>query len=351
MQVIISCGCFLEKGPAVLFKIFIVFIILVVLFSEGAIYAELKKAYIETPSPCYKVEKIEDKRIYLRSTAEVCIQIMGKIQIEIEESIKHVFIHTDGKFWKEQTLTEFNLDSINQYMEKVDDLKKDLKVPENLHKEKVQEMAEKTYQFYQSKEFKEKLQAETDRLKEGVFKKPLEEYYSDSSKEIEKTKGKLQPTERIYIFISSSVPIPTLRNYALALDRLGDPNIVMVMRGFVDGMKYIRPTINFVGDILKKDPGCDMTKQKCDTYRADFQIDPLLFRRYQIAKVPAVVYATDVNVMDVQMSEGLENNTKVSNYHVLYGDASLEYVLDTIQKETKSKSIEGLLTTLKKGFY
>jgi type-F conjugative transfer system pilin assembly protein TrbC len=235
-------------------------------------------------------------------------------------------------------------------MEKVDDLKKDLKVPENLHKKEGQEMAEKTYQQYLSKEFQEKLKTETVRLKEGVFKKPVEEYYSEN-REIEKTKGKLLPTERIYIFISSSVPLQTLRNYASTLDRLGDPNIVMVMRGFMDNMKYIKPTINFVSDVLRKDPGCDMAKQKCKTYRANFQIDPLLFRRYQIAKVPAVVYATDVNVMDVQMSEGLESNTAVSNYYVLYGDASLEYVLDTIHKETKSKSIEGLLTTLRKDFY
>jgi conjugal transfer pilus assembly protein TrbC len=350
MQAIISCGCSLGRGLAVHFKIFIVFMILLVVFCEGVTCAELKKAYIETPSPCYKVEKIEGKRIYLKSTAEVCIQIIGKVQVEIDESIKHVFIHTDGKFWKEQTLTEFDLDSINEYMEKVDDLKKDLKVPENLHKEKGQEMAEKTYQFYQSKEFQEKLRAETERLKDGIFKKAVKEYYSEN-REIEKTKGKLLPTERIYIFISFSVPLQTLRNYASSLDRLGDPNIVMVMRGFVDGMKYIKPTINFVSDVLRRDPSCDMTKQKCDTYRADFQIDPLLFRRYQIAKVPAVVYATDVNVMDVQMSEGLESNTKVSSYYVLYGDSSLEYVLDTIQKETKSASIERLLTALRKGFY
>jgi conjugal transfer pilus assembly protein TrbC len=333
------------------FKTFIVFITLAALLNVGVTYAELKRAYIKTPSPCYKVEKIEDNRIYLKSSQEDCVKTMGKVQIEIDESIKHVFIYTDGKFWKEQTLTEFDLYSITEYIEKVDDLKKNLKVPENLHEKKGQEIAEKTYQQYLSREFQEKLQAETDRLKEGVFKKPIEEYYSDSSKEIEKTKGKLQPTERIYIFISSSVPIQTLRNYASSLDRLGDPNIVMVMRGFVDGMKYIRPTINFISDILRKDPSCDMTKQKCETYRADFQIDPLLFRRYQIDKVPAVVYTTGVNVVDVQMSEGLENNAKVSNYYVLYGDASLEYVLDTIQKETKSASIEGLIAVLEKGFY
>lgn len=350
MQVIIFYGCFLERGLAVHFRIFIIFISLVLLDGELT-YAELKKAYIETPSPCYKIEKIEDKRVYLKSMAKDCIQTIGKAQIEVEQSVKKVYVFTNGKFWKEQILTEFNLDSINEYMEKVDDFKKDLKVPENLHKKQGQEIAEKTYQQYLSKEFQEKLQAETERLKEGIFKKPVEEYYSGSSKEIGKTKGKLLPTERIYIFISSSIPIQTLRNYALVLDKLRDPNIVMVMRGFVDGMKYIKPTINFVGEIFKKDPGCDLAKQKCDTYRADFQIDPLLFRRYQIAKVPAVVYATDVNVVDVQMSEGLEDNTKVSNYYVLYGDASLEYVLETIQKETKSASIEGLLTVLKKGFY
>jgi len=351
MQVIISYGCFLEKGLAVHFKIFIIFIILVVLFGEGVTYAELKKAYIETPSPCYRVEKIDHTKVYLKSTAEVCIQTISKIQIEIDKSVKIVYVFTDGKFWKEQTLTEFNLDSINEYMERVDDLKKDLKVPENLHKKEGQEIAEKTYQYYLSKEFQKKLQTETERLKDGIFKNAVKEYYSGSSKEIGKTKGKLLPTERIYIFISSSIPIQTLRNYALALDRLGDPNIVMVMRGFVDGMKHIKPTIKFVGGILRKDPSCDMTKQKCETFRADFQIDPLLFRRYQIAKVPSVVYAADVNVVDVQMSEGLEGNAVVSDYYVLYGDASLEYVLDTMHKEIKSKSIERLLTTLKKGFY
>lgn len=98
----------------------------------------------------------------------------------------------------------------------------------------------------------------------------------------------------------------------------------------MNGIKYIKPTINFVSDVLRRDPGCDMTKQKCDAYMADFQIDPLLFRRYKIAKVPVVVYTTYVNATDVQMSDGLESNTDVSNYYVLYGDASFEYVLDTI---------------------
>lgn len=163
-------------------------------------YAELKKAYIETPSTCYKVDKIDGKRIYLKSTAEVCIQTIGKVRIEIDESIKHIFIYTDGKFWKEQTLTEFNLDSIYEYMEKVDKLKNDLKVPENLYKEKVQEIAEKTYQFYQSKKFQGKLKAKAKRLKDEVFKKPVEEYYSDS-KEIRKIKGNYS-RQRGYTFLS-----------------------------------------------------------------------------------------------------------------------------------------------------
>lgn len=330
---------------------YILFIALIILPAEGVTYAEIKKAYIETPSPCHKVEKIEGNMVHLKSTDKDCIQTISKVQMGIDKSVKNVYIYTDGRFWKEQALTEFNLDSINEYMERGDALKKDLKVPENQHKKQGKGMAEKTYQRYLSKEFQEKLQAETERLKEGIFKKPVEEYYSDSRKEIRKTEGKLPLTERIYIFISSSVPIETLRNYAIAVDKLGDPNVVMVMRGFVDGMKYIKPTIKFLGDVMRKDLNCDMMRKKCDAYRAEFAIDPLLFRRYQITKVPAVVYAININVVDAQMSEGLENNTKVSDYYVLYGDASLEYALDTMHKETKSKSIEELLTVLKKGFY
>ncbi len=51
------------------------------------------------------------------------------------------------------------------------------------------------------------------------------------------------------------------------------------------------------------------------------------------------------------MSEGLDDNTKASDYHTVYGDASLEYVLNLIQKETKSKSLEGVIAALRKGFY
>ena len=51
------------------------------------------------------------------------------------------------------------------------------------------------------------------------------------------------------------------------------------------------------------------------------------------------------------MSEGLKDNAHVSDYYVVYGDTSLEYALELISRETKSRSLTGLITALRKGFY
>ena len=179
----------------------------------------------------------------------------------------------------------------------------------------------------------------------------MEAYYKDKGKGGKTRPDRLSPSERIYIFVSSSMPQETLRTYVRDVSGLGDENIVFVMRGFVGGMRHIKPTIGFIAKALVKDKDCDLSRQKCDAYNVNFEIDPLLFRKYGVARVPAFIYVPQIEVEDRERSEGDPDNAKAAGFHALYGDASLEYVLETLSRETKRASLEGVIDALKRGFY
>lgn len=66
------------------------------------------------------------------------------------------------------------------------------------------------------------------------------------------------------------------------IDRAKTSQITMVLRGFVGGMKKAGPTMAFIGDILKKDPACDLNKGRCDSYQVNIQIDPKRFQKFHI---------------------------------------------------------------------
>lgn len=137
--------------------------------------------------------------------------------------------------------------------------------------------------------------------------------------------------EKISILISSSVPKQILRGYARDLDALREPGVTMVMRGFVDGMVKIGPTIKFVHSIIMKDEGCE--GQHCEAYGAEVSIDPRIFRQYGIEMVPAVIYET---------GEG-------GDAYVLYGDAPIEGALEILNRKARSKSVECLIYKLRRG--
>lgn len=155
--------------------------------------------------------------------------------------------------------------------------------------------------------------------------------------------------ERIYIFVSSSVPKDALRNYARDLDGLGQPRMSIVMRGFVGGMTKVRPTLEFLRGVVFKDESCN--SDKCEAYRAPVLIDPLLFRRYGIEAVPAIVYARGVRIMDSTVSEGIKAGAETGDYYILYGDAALEGALELINREVRSGSLDCLVWKLRSDGY
>ncbi len=155
----------------------------------------------------------------------------------------------------------------------------------------------------------------------------------------------LKKDERIYIFISSSVPKETLQNYARDLDALGEPKISLVIRGFVGGMTKVRPTLEFLKGVLFKDGNCD--SDKCEAYRAPVLIDPLLFRHYEIEAVPAIVYSKGGRGMPVVNEKVKEG--EAGDYYVLFGDAAIDGALEFINREARAGSLNCLLWTLRRG--
>jgi type-F conjugative transfer system pilin assembly protein TrbC len=220
-------------------------------------------------------------------------------------------------------------------------------LPPNDYEALGKEKAEEAYKVYQSEEFQEKLGLERERIQKEVFGR--EPYYKDSTRG--NATGGLGANERIYVFLSSSIPKETLRRYTSAAGALGNRNVRFVMRGFINGAKYIKPTITFVKDLLLEDPDCDPLKAKCKTYNTTVIIDPMLFEHYHITLVPAFVYALVSSLKDPEKSEGLGSNITVSAFHKVYGDVSFEYVLEAFERETHSAGVSALLAGLRKGFY
>ena len=116
-------------------------------------------------------------------------------------------------------------------------------------------------------------------------------------------------------------------------------------------MKRVKPTIDFAGKILTEDANCDIAKNRCRAYRVNIKIDPLLFRKYGITRVPAAVYAPAVLIMDATLSEGMKGNTKTGDHYTLYGDASLGHILEVFRRESGRRSLAALLEALKGGIY
>lgn len=244
---------------------------------------------------------------------------------------------------------DFNANNVGDAVERAKEYENKIELPD-IHNSAAQKAAEQAAGRFYSPEYWKKIHAEIERLKSEQFAEILRGYEKGS--EAEPKDAALPSDERLYIFMSSSVPLSTLRTYASELDKLNDSGVSMVMRGFVDGMKHFKPTLEFVRSILVKDSTCDLSAEKCEAYNAAIIIDPLVFRKYGIERVPAIAYIRGTSLEDVAMSEGEGENLKGSqDTYIVYGDVSVECALETIAEETKSDRVNNLIKKLRKGFY
>ena len=306
--------------------------------------------YIDTPDLCSRVEKTEEKRIYLVTKGD-CPKTPGKLAITAGAGDGELEIYVNGAFWKKQALTRFDIDSIGDVNERGEKLSRKLTIPKNPFAGAGAERAREASDLFRSEEFQNRVAAEQERLKREIFGGKIQEYYQGSPEAAAALAGALPKSERIYIFISSSMPRETLRNYVRDVARLKDPNVRLVMRGLVGGVRYIKPTMRFVSGILLKEPSCDPEKSRCERYAAGVNVDPQLFSCYGIDQVPAIVYGRNVTVLDREMSEGMDSNLTSGEFYTIHGDVALGYALERFRSETNSQALATLIRKLNTGFY
>ncbi|ONG12684.1 conjugal transfer protein TrbC [Escherichia coli] len=144
---------------------------------------------------------------------------------------------------------------------------------------------------------------------------------------------------QLVMFVSSSMPLVTLRQYAHDLSKVGG---VMVMRGTIGGISKMVDTITLTRNVLNADPSCEGAK--CKMWGTEMLIDPMLFRIYGINKVPALIYQPDMNIQSY--CDGLEKVNKASA--VVYGDASIRALLERMDIISPDEKLKGLVKVLEK---
>ena len=206
--------------------------------------------------------------------------------------------------------------------------------------EKMRSEARKAHELF------EKRQSELEDFEEQITRTLLgvapEEILSAAGLKDRSRKSTLRPDERIYLFVSSSVPVRTLRNYARDLEAMGEPRALMVMRGFVGGIRRFGPTREFLLRVLKRDPDCDHLTERCSGHDVQIWIDPLLFRRFGIEEVPAFVYVRGLSVRDPTAAESDPENASFGRALLLRGDVPLDYFLEVLFRETRDERFETL---------
>lgn len=214
---------------------------------------------------------------------------------------------------------------------------------ENESTPQMKKEAQKSY-----KEFQQKVMPEVEKWK-GKMRYDGERLVIDGSgkkngNEKDALREFLKKDERIYIFVSSSIPKTTLKNYARSIDKLREPNIVMVLRGCIGGCTKLMPTAQFIQEII--------APSKDEELAVEFIIDPLLYRHYNVKRVPAIVFASGVAPADLEASEGMPENLKgMPNAYAVYGDVSLDYALEKMHAKTSNPRILAMLKELRKGWF
>jgi type-F conjugative transfer system pilin assembly protein TrbC len=236
-------------------------------------------------------------------------------------------------------------------MQKAKEAAKSMVKPQNVYQKEGEQQAQAVDDFYNSPGFQKKVADFMEKLQKDLAPAGVnvKEYYKDAAKDAAGVK--LSSSERLYIFISTSVPVSTLREYVKDAVVLGARNIVFVLRGGVGGLTALGPTAKFKYQCVSDDPSCDLSSGKCKVHNVAFQIDPFLFRKYAIESVPAIVYVPAIAVADRNVSEGRDGNVKEGDFYTVYGDASLGFVLEQIEKATNSSHVKDLVKALRKDFF
>jgi hypothetical protein len=149
------------------------------------------------------------------------------------------------------------------------------------------------------------------------------------SKKTADEKEKSRQDGKYILFISASIPMPTLRRYARDIAKNDG---LMVLRGTVgDNDNKLGPTLAFMAEVLKKNPDCEGVN--CKYVKANVTIDPRLFVINDIKQVPALIFAKGMDFGGyVGKGQGLSAELPGKAGVVVYGDASFGGMVEGLIK-------------------
>ena len=114
----------------------------------------------------------------------------------------------------------------------------------------------------------------------------------------------LKKVSQVLVFLSFSMPEKSLHAWLLQCKTSGATPVIrgLIHNSFKETMQVIQR--------LSQTTGVGM------------QLDPILFKTFEITKVPAVIYVKDAPICSANM------NCKPITYDRLYGDVTLDYALE-----------------------
>ncbi len=121
------------------------------------------------------------------------------------------------------------------------------------------------------------------------------------------------------LFVSSSMPVTTLRTYAAQLEKARG---ILAFRGMPGGLTKVEPMAKLSAEILRLDPGCE--GPACAMRDVQLIVDPLIFRQHGVARVPALAMVPGDPALPYCERE--DDSPRAA--HVIYGDAALSGLLE-----------------------
>lgn len=121
------------------------------------------------------------------------------------------------------------------------------------------------------------------------------------------------------LFVSSSMPVSTLRTYAGQLEKARG---VIAFRGMPGGLTKVVPMAKLSAEILRLDPGCE--GPACAMRNVQLIVDPIIFRQHGIARVPALAMIPG----DPTQPYCERDDDSPRSSHIVQGDAALSGLLE-----------------------
>lgn len=130
------------------------------------------------------------------------------------------------------------------------------------------------------------------------------------------TEEDLYSEAHLYIFVSESVPSGTIKNYLRDAEGLG---AILVLRGVIgNDFSTFMPTSRWAQSLL-----CTSTSET-DCYTTPVDINPILYKLFNILDVPTVVYTPDI----IKTISHATIDTKNAITLSWIGDVALRYILE-----------------------